>query len=229
MNSTNGFTQHSIQQESRRFDSITRSALKSNSKSWYETVLPEANYFADRRVQLDFDRHSVDDEGKRVEKAFGFDIGDETDLERVNKIISLNKTVNTSSLSKSASTLSEIRATLKRFLHSSGANSHLNASEHPKIGCEAANNHQNHREISIWKEKSILFLDLGEDVKKQKDIRSAFAGQPYYSIDDEAIPSTSKQNLPVFQFEETENVRYRIYDNFRSNFLLLQHSLHCIL
>lgn len=170
-------------------------------------MLPEASYFTDRRAYSDFDRCSIvnHNDDKSDKNCFGFDMDDDIELVSASKTETICREVKSTNNSSSASALNDARAKLKRFLHGSNPNSHLSASNQL---CEKANNQNQRNEVNnAVKEKSKLFLDLNEsDGLKQKDIRSAFAAKPYHSNVDEAIPSTSKQNLPVLLFEDTGTV-----------------------
>lgn len=183
---------------------------RNTSKSSNGTILPEANYITHRRAQLDFDRHFIDDDGS-FEKCFGFDTDDDTELEETNKTtteaadtIKTNETVNrTDSTSNFGSTtLKDIRANLKRFLHNSDANSQSTANKQSKLDCDKVSNKRNKVKSPI-KAKSKKNVFNEPDAIKQKDIRSAFVTKPHDPNKDKAIPSTSKQLL---LFEETETV-----------------------
>lgn len=222
MNNTNGSTFDSIKlisHDTRSFGSTNRSLLQSTN----ETVLPEANYVTNRRARLDFDRHHIDDD-ENFEKCFGFDTDDDTEIEDTNKTateaeaddtIKTNETVNnTNSISYAASTtLKDIRANLKRFLHNSDANSHSTASKQLKIDREKVSNKNKRNKVkSPIKEKSKKKIFNEPDAIKQKDIRGAFNTKPHDPNKDKAIPCTSKQNLPVLLFEETETVK-KLFNN----------------
>lgn len=207
----------------RSFGMLAKSTLNSiqtnNSAKTDELTLPEVSYFTSRRDAEDFDR--IVDDSNIIDDCFGFDIGDddEPDNNVTNKTHEQTSNETKHITKPETGRMIEIRSKLKRFLHhpekldetvkKSKTNNKATRFKSPaktlsKTPAKTPGKTPGKSPAKAAKSPAKVKRNVfGENVAKQKDIRSAFAARSEKD-------KNSKDDAAVNLFQEFETVSARI-------------------
>lgn len=198
------------------FGSFAKSTLNSiqtdNLSRELDITLPEASYFTSRRDADDFDR-SINNENF-VDDCFGFDVGDDEDIESNNDTLTENVKSGEDQTAKEKerkleiekSSLKEIRTRLKRFLQNPENSDEMtkktkvdNRLRKKKAKSPVKNTAKSPaKTVKTPVKRQVVFGEIGA---KQKDIRNAFTAKAG-DKDKQKKPDDG----PVVLFEEIETV-----------------------